>query len=121
MNAEEIRDYCVAKPGVTESFPFDKDTLVFKVLDKVFLLINLANPDSFNVKCDPEEAIKLREEFSEVVPGYHMNKKHWNTVFINGRLSNKQIFQMIDNSYFLVIQGLPKNKKEELKNSGFNF
>ncbi len=115
MHIEQLREYCIAKPGVTESFPFDNDTLVFKVQQKIFLLISLSNPDSFNVKCDPEEAIKLREEFIEVVPGYHMNKKHWNTVYLNGRLSDKQLLQMIDNSYGLVVKGLPRSQKEELE------
>lgn len=115
MNIEFIREYCIAKPAVTESFPFDDDILVFKVVGKIFLLISLSNPDSFNVKCNPEEAIKLREEFSEIVPGYHMNKNHWNTVYLNGRLTIKQLCGMIDDSYNLVIKGLPKKLKAELE------
>ena len=116
MDVESIREYCIAKQRVTESFPFDTETLVFKVEGKIFLLIGLNNPDSFNVKCDPEEAIRLREEYSEVVPGYHMNKKHWNTVYLNGRLSNQQLHKMIDDSYWLVIKSLPKKIRETFDN-----
>ena len=111
MNIESLRDYCLLKPGVTETFPFGEDTLVFKLADKIFLLCGLNNPDSFNVKCDPERAISLREEFEEVQPGYHMNKTHWNTVFMNGRLSDIQLKEMIDHSYDLILKSLPKNKR----------
>lgn len=100
------------KPGVTETFPFGEDTLVFKVLDKIFLLCGLAQPDRFNVKCDPERAISFREEYEEVQPGYHMNKTHWNTVYMNGRLSDVLLKEMIDHSYELIISSLPKNKRE---------
>ena len=95
--------------------PFGPDTLVFKVLDKMFLLISLNKPDSFNVKCDPEKAISLREEYDEVQPGYHMSKIHWNTVYFNGRLKEIQLQEMIDDSYALVVASLPKNKQELLK------
>lgn len=115
MNIENIREYCLAKPGVTEGFPFGEDTLVFKVLDKLFLLIGLNDPDSFNVKCEPEKAIAWREQYDEVKPGYHMNKTHWNTVYLNGRLSNGQLHEMIDDSYNLVVQSLPKVKQALLK------
>lgn len=115
MNIESLRDYCLAKAGVAETMPFGPDTLVFKVLDKMFLLIGLNNPDSFNVKCDPEKAVLLREEYEEIQPGYHMNKAHWNTVFINGRLTESQLKEMIDHSYDLVVSGLPKNKKDLMK------
>ncbi|ADY53460.1 protein of unknown function DUF419 [Pseudopedobacter saltans DSM 12145] len=114
MNIEELRDYCLTFKAVTEELPFGPDTLVFKVHGKVFLLIGLNNPDSFNVKCDPEEAVRLREEYSEVVPGYHMNKKHWNTVSLNGRLNNQQLEKMIENSYWLVVGSLPKKVRESL-------
>src|SRR5690606_34532285 len=116
MDVELIREYCIAKQGVTEGFPFDTETLVFKVEGKIFLLINLNNSDSFNVKCDPEEAIRLREEYSEVVPGYHMNKKHWNTVYLNGRLNNRQLYKMIDDSYWLVVKSLPKKIRDVFNN-----
>lgn len=115
MNIETLRDYCLMKPGVAETLPFGPDTLVFKVLDKMFLLVGLNNPESFNVKCDPERAISLREEYEEVQPGYHMNKTHWNTVFMNGRLTESQLKEMIDHSYALIVAGLPKSKQELLK------
>lgn len=104
MDAEQIREYVLQKPLVTEGFPFGEDTLVFKVKDKMFLLLALeASPLQFNVKCDPDEAIALRETYPEtVLPGYHMNKKHWNTIIVDGRLSAKQLYLMIDNSYKLV-------------------
>lgn len=104
MNIETIREYVLQKPSVTEGFPFGEDTLVFKVNDKIFLLAGLdSSPLQFNVKCDPEKAIQLREDFPEtVLPGYHMNKKHWNTVIVDGRLSAKQLKEMIDHSYELV-------------------
>ena len=115
MNIEEIRDYCLAKPGVTEDMPFGEDTLVFRVGEKLFLLTSLSQGDRFNVKCDPELAIELREQHSEVQPGYHMNKKHWNTVHTNGNLSRKEICDMIDHSYDLVLKSLPKNIREQIK------
>jgi len=104
MNIEQLREYVIQKPSVTEGFPFGDTVIVFKVKEKVFLLVPL-DTDSlrFNVKCDPEKAIQLREEYPDtVLPGYHMNKKHWNTVVVNGVLSNKQIFEMVDESYQLV-------------------
>ncbi|GGH11611.1 MmcQ/YjbR family DNA-binding protein [Mucilaginibacter phyllosphaerae] len=116
MNIEELRDYCLQKPGVTESFPFGEDTLVFKVADKVFLLTGLGSP-AFNVKCDPERAVELREQFSAVQPGFHMNKKHWNTVHTDGSLTNKQMREMIDHSYNLVFASLSKKAQAEINNS----
>jgi predicted DNA-binding protein (MmcQ/YjbR family) len=110
MNIESLRDYCLSKPGVTESFPFGEETLVFKLKDKIFLLCGLKNPDGFNVKCDPEKAISLREEYEEVQPGYHMNKTHWNTVYMNGRLNDTRLMEMIDHSYELIKRSLPANK-----------
>jgi predicted DNA-binding protein (MmcQ/YjbR family) len=109
MNVEDIRLYCLSKPGVEESFPFDEHTLVFKVLNKMYALINLKRvPFSINLKCDPEKSIMLREEHEEIQPGYHMNKKHWNTVDCEGRLSDKFIVELIDHSYDLVWASLPK-------------
>lgn len=103
MNIEELREYCMAKEGVEEGFPFGEDTLVFKVRGKIFLLASLtAIPLQFNVKCEPGKAVELREQYTSVLPGYHMNKKHWNTVIIDGALSNKQLKAMIDDSYSLV-------------------
>lgn len=104
MDIESIREYCLSKPGVEETLPFGPDTLVFKVKNKVFLLMSLdAQPLRFNVKCDPDYALELREEYPDtILPGYHMNKKHWNTIVVNGVLSKKLILKMIDDSYKLV-------------------
>ncbi|MBD1385692.1 MmcQ/YjbR family DNA-binding protein [Mucilaginibacter rigui] len=113
MNIEELRDYCLAKPAATEGLPFGEDTLVFKVGEKIFLITSLGQP-SFNVKCDPEYAIELREQFNEVTPGYHMNKKHWNTVRTDGSLTNKQLRDMIDHSYELILKSLPKKLQAEI-------
>ena len=104
MDIETLRDYILQKPLVTESFPFGESTLVFKVKEKIFLLAALdASPLQFNVKCDPDYAIELREEYPEnVLPGYHMNKKHWNTIIVDGQLSKKLLLQFVDDSYKLV-------------------
>jgi len=114
MNVEEVRDYCMQKPATTEGLPFGEDTLVFKVAGKIFLLIGLEQGNRFNVKCDPELAIELREQHNEVQPGFHMNKTHWNTVFIDGSLTYKQIYGMIDHSYELIVKSLPKKVQAEL-------
>jgi len=114
MNIEELRDYCLQKKGVTESFPFGEDTLVFKVGEKLFLLTGLTEGNRFNAKCDPERAVELRELYDEVIPGYHMNKKHWNTIYMDGRLTTKQLHEMIDHSYELVFDSLPKKIKEQI-------
>ncbi len=104
MNIEEIRAYILGKPSITEGFPFGETVLVFKVNNKMCLLLPLDTEQlQFNAKCDPEKAIELREAYPEhILPGYHMNKKHWNTVIVNGRLSRKMILEMIDWSYELV-------------------
>jgi predicted DNA-binding protein (MmcQ/YjbR family) len=115
MNIEELRDYCMKKKGVEETFPFDSDTLVFKVMGKAFLLTGLsARPLSFNVKCDPEKAIELRETSSCVLPGFHMNKKHWNTIKPDGSATDNQIYGWIDDSYELVVAGLPKRIRDKV-------
>jgi predicted DNA-binding protein (MmcQ/YjbR family) len=113
MNAEDIRNFCLNKKGVSECFPFDNETLVFKVLDKMFLLMSLEKqPLSFNVKCDPEKAILLREAYpNSVFPGYHMNKNHWNTIVLNDELSSNLIEEFINESYLLVLKSLPKSKQ----------
>lgn len=119
MNIEELRDYCIAKVGVTEELPFGPDTLVFKVAGKVFLLVGLDQVGdlSFNVKCDPDYAIELRDHHeATVMPGYHMNKKHWNTVFINRELSDQKLFSLVDHSYELVFRALPKRLQDEIRN-----
>ena len=104
MHIEELREYILQKSLVTEGFPFGEDTLVFKVKEKIFFLAGLdSSPLQFNVKCDPDKVIQLREEYPDtVLPGYHMSKKHWNTIIVNGRLSAKQLKEMIDDSYDLV-------------------
>ncbi|HEY5326043.1 MAG TPA: MmcQ/YjbR family DNA-binding protein [Mucilaginibacter sp.] len=112
MNIEELREYCLQKTGATEGLPFGEDTLVFKVGEKLFLLTSITRGNQFNVKCDPELAIELRERYAEVRPGYHMNKKLWNTVYMDGVLTKKQLLEMIDHSYNLVFEGLPKKVKE---------
>jgi predicted DNA-binding protein (MmcQ/YjbR family) len=114
MNIEELRDYCLRKPGVTEGFPFGEQTLVLKVGEKIFLLTGLDEANRFNAKCDPEWAIELREQYDEVKPGYHMNKKHWNTVSLDGRLGAKLLHQIIDHSYDLVFKSLPKKLQAEI-------
>lgn len=114
MNVEELRDYCLQKSGVTEGMPFDNDTLVFRVGNKIFLLMSLNTGNRFNVKCDPELAIELRDRHAEVIPGFHMNKTHWNSVYTDGNLTNKQLCEMIDHSYSLILKSLPKVLQAEI-------
>ena len=102
MNIETLRDYCISKEGVTESFPFGDDTLVFKVIGKIFALANLEGDLTVNLKCDPSVALELRERHPSVIPGYHMNKKHWNTVLCDGTVPDREVFEWIDHSYELV-------------------
>lgn len=110
MNIETLREYCLGKPGSKETLPFGPYTLVYKVNGKAFLLVGLNSEDlRFNVKCDPDKAIELREEYPCVLPGYHMNKKHWNTIVVDGSVSSKQLKEWIDWSYDLVAG--PKKKK----------
>lgn len=116
MNIEQIREYCLKKKGVTEDFPFDEETLVFKVAHKIFLLASLESiPLQINLKCDPEKAIELREEYEAVQPGYHMNKAHWNTIILDGTVPAKKNFEWIDDSYNLVVSGLKKSDLKKLK------
>lgn len=112
MNIEELRDYCLDKPAVTESFPFDNQTLVFKVAGKMFALVNIDNFESVNLKCNPEKAVELREQFMAVQPGYHMNKTHWNTVYVHQDLDAAAIFRLIDHSYELIVKSLPKKMRQ---------
>jgi len=115
MNIEELRDFCISKKYVTEELPFGPETLVYKVLGKVFLLTGLDSDQlEFNIKCDPENAIELREKYSCVLPGYHMNKKHWNTIIADGSVSDKLLEQWITDSYKLVVAGLPLNDRKRI-------
>lgn len=115
MNIEDFRTYCLSKKGVAEAFPFDEVTLVFKVMDKMFALTGLESEAfTVNLKCDPTRAIELREEYPEIQPGYHMNKKHWNTVSFDGSIADHLILELVDHSYELVYAGLPKKIKEQL-------
>lgn len=116
MDAEQIREYCLSKKGVTEEFPFDEVTLVFKVMGRIFALVALDGDLSVNLKCEPSRAMELRERFSAVRPGYHMNKKHWNTVYIDGSLSRSQLTELIDHSYDMVTAGLSRKLREKLQN-----
>ncbi len=115
MNIEEYREYCLSKRGVTEDFPFDNVTLVFKVAGKMFALADIEGFTSVNLKCDPERAIELRETYSAVQPGYHMSKKHWNTVSIEGDVPDALFFELIDHSYDLVVASLTKKMRDELQ------
>ncbi|HNX43607.1 MAG TPA: MmcQ/YjbR family DNA-binding protein [Bacteroidales bacterium] len=112
MNIEDLRDYCLIKKGVTEGFPFDQSTLVFKVAGKMFLLTDLTDAFSITVKCDPDKAPGLREKYPCVTPGYHMNKKYWNTVNINGSIGDELILEWIDDSYRLVVGSLPVKERK---------
>ena len=115
MNIETLQQYCLSKKGSTEELPFGPDTLVYKVGGKIFLLAALdADPLQFNVKCDPDEAEQLRSEFACVQPGYHMNKKHWNTIIVDGCVNNKALKEWIDASYNLVFDSLPKKLRQEI-------
>jgi predicted DNA-binding protein (MmcQ/YjbR family) len=115
MDIEMLRDYCLAKKEVEEGFPFGESVLVFKVKKKLFLLARLDTPTlEFNVKCDPEKAIEWREQFAAVKPGYHMNKRLWNTVTMDGTISTRIVREMIDDSYALVVRSLPKKDQKDL-------
>ncbi|MET7000921.1 MmcQ/YjbR family DNA-binding protein [Chitinophaga defluvii] len=114
MNIEQFRDYCLSLAGVTEEFPFGEQTLVYKVMGKIFALTDIDNFESVNLKCDPEEAVELRERYEGVTPGYHMNKKHWNTVSMEAGIANKLLYEWIRKSYDLVVASLPKKVRESL-------
>jgi predicted DNA-binding protein (MmcQ/YjbR family) len=115
MDVEYLREYCLSFAGVTESLPFDDTSLVFKVMGKMFALLSLEGDLSINVKCKPEKAIELRERYPEVVPGYHMNKDHWNTIMIDNKLPSDLVKLWIKDSYDLVAKTLPKKSKDELE------
>ena len=116
MNIESFRDFCLSNKGVTEEFPFDELTLVYKVMGKIFVLTDVDNFKSINLKCDPERAMELREKYHAILPGYHMNKKHWNTVEIDGSISDPFLEELIMHSYELVVEKLPNVLKSELEN-----
>lgn len=115
MDLESFREYCLRKPNATEEMPFGPDVLVFKVGGKMFALAALDEvPATANLKCDPDLALELRDRYEQVRPGYHMNKKHWNTVEIDGGIPDAEVGEMIDHSYGLVVSSLPKAKRAEL-------
>ena len=115
MTLEDFRAFCLTKPGVTEGTPFGPDTLVFKVAGKMFALASLeAVPPRVNLKSDPERALELRDRYEEVTPGYHMSKKHWNTVDLSGRIPIAELREMIDHSYELVVASLPKKDRAKI-------
>lgn len=114
MNIEELREYCLGLEHTTEDMPFDDETLVFKVGGKMFCFASLVGELVMNLKCDPDEAIEMRETFPAVLPGYHMNKKHWNTVRIDGSISDSMLKVWIRKSYLLVVAGLPRKEKARL-------
>ncbi|MGJ8660692.1 MAG: MmcQ/YjbR family DNA-binding protein [Bacteroidota bacterium] len=116
MNLEEFREYCMKKAGVSEHLPFDIKTLVFKVGGKMFALTDIYSFKSINLKCEPARAISLREEFSEIIPGFHMNKVHWNTVSVSGSLADSFIYELVDHSYTLVYDSLTRKQKESFEN-----
>lgn len=113
MFLDDLRNHCIEKPGVTEGFPFDKSTLVFKVFGKMFALLDVDSFESINLKCDPEKAIELRESHQGIQPGYHMNKTHWNTVLLNDDVTDELFVELIDHSYELVYASLPKKVRNE--------
>ena len=116
MNIEELREYCISKKAVEECLPFGPETLVFKVMGKAFLLTGLdSTPLQFNVKCDPEKAIELREQYSCVLPGFHMNKKHWNTIVVDESVNAKLLQEWITDSYNLVVSRLTKSQQKKLE------
>ena len=116
MNVEEFRVYCLAKEGVTEEFPFDETTLVFKVAGKIFAITGLDDPEfKVNLKCDPDRSVLLREEYESIRPGWHMNKRHWNTVHVDGSFPDRLFIEMIDHSYDLVVQGLPRKLRDQFR------
>ena len=115
MDLAEFRDYCLRKPGASEETPFGPDVLVFKVSGKMFALATLDEvPPRVNLKCDPDLALDLRDRYEQVTPGYHMNKKHWNTVYVNMDVPNDLILKLVDDSYNLIVSSLPKKLRNEL-------
>ena len=118
MNIQQLYEFCLSKKGVTEHFPFDEDTLVFKVGEKIFALTSLSNWEkgnpAINLKCNPDKGIALRAEFEAVTPGYHMNKTHWNTIHFNADVSDKMMCELINDSYTLIFKSLTKKLQQEI-------
>jgi Phosphopantothenoylcysteine synthetase/decarboxylase len=115
MNIEEIRDYCLSKRCVSESFPFDEDNLVFKVIDKMFALVNLENPDYIILKCDSEYAVELREKYNGIEGAFHFNKKYWNRIYLRGDVNSELVTSLIDHSYEEVIKKFTRKKEKSMK------
>lgn len=116
MNIEEIRNYCLQKKATTESLPFNDTALVFKVAGKMYALLDLENKNGINLKSKPEDAISLREKHDFIIPGYHMNKTHWNTIVLDNRINSKFLCELIDKSYDLVVSGFTKKEKQIFEN-----
>ncbi len=114
MNIEELRNFCLSLKGAEEKMPFDDKTLVFSVKGKMFCATDVEDYELINLKCDPEEAILLREKYDDVIPGYYMNKKHWNSVKTNGKIPNRLMEEWIRKSYDLVVSALPKKEQKAL-------
>jgi len=114
MDIQTFREYCLKKTGVTEDTPFDNNTLCFRVGNKIFAILDIDKFESVNLKCDPEKAVMLRDSHEGILPGYHMNKKHWNTVSCDGSVTSELILELVDHSYSLVFASLPKKLKEEI-------
>ena len=112
MDVDELRLYCLSLAHSTEDTPFDWDVLAFRVHGKIFALASIEKNDSVNLKCDPERAVQLREQFHAVKPGYHMNKTHWNTVFFNQDLNDAELLDLVKHSYDLIFSSLPKKLRE---------
>jgi predicted DNA-binding protein (MmcQ/YjbR family) len=116
LTRKDIRRYCNAKSGVTEDFPFNFTTLVFKVGSKIFVLTDIESRELWlNLKCDPFLSLELRSRYSQITPGYHMNKKHWNTVHVDGEIPDEEIYRLIDHSYELVLKGLKRSERERIE------
>ena len=117
MDIEQFRNYCLSKKATTEELPFGPDTLVFKVMGKMYALTGLDEEEfRVNLKCDPEYALELRASYPDIIPGYHMNKKHWNTIYCERSIDEKTLISLIDHSYDLVVSKLTRKQKDELKN-----
>jgi len=121
MKLQEFLDYCSGKTGAVKDFPFDDETLVMKVQGKMFALINLIPPHNANLKCDPVYALALRQKYKGVKPGYHMDKRHWNTIDLDSDVPDKDIFDMIDDSYNLVVKRLTRQQRESLNKADSNY